>query len=45
MPWGTRLVVGMRGRLGQVRVSKTLTLWAFLLVTSTQRPSGDGSTL
>ncbi len=45
MPWGMRFVVATRAASVHVPVSKMLTLWFFLLVTTTQWPSGDGSTL
>ena len=45
MPCGIFLLVGTRANSFCVFTSMMLTLCAFLLVTMTTRPSGDGSTL
>ena len=45
MPCTIFFVVGMRATSASVRASNTLMLWSFLLVTITNLPSGEGSTL
>jgi len=44
-PWTIFLVVLRRTSSASVFASMTLTLWSFLLVTTTIAPSGEGSTL
>ena len=45
MPCTIFLLVGTRAISVSDVASTRLTLWSFLLVTSTSLPSGDGSTL